>query len=75
MESDDGLAFDGRDPLRVTPEEINAAKRAWLTARDSDEESARDRAELLFDYYRFLISVEARQISDDLHSEGGANDP
>lgn len=67
MEDDD----DAPEMLRVTPAEIRAARQAWLDARDADDDVPQSRVHMLFAYYRFLISVEARQIADGLHDAGG----
>lgn len=54
--------------LRVSGAEIRQAKRDWLAARDSDADVPNARVEMLFDYYRALIRIQAQQVADDFRS-------
>jgi hypothetical protein len=52
--------------LRVSDAEIRAAKHDWLTARDAQVNETQ--VELLFGYYRMLISIQAQEIADEFRA-------
>lgn len=56
----------------VTPGEICRARRDWLAARDGEGPVADSEIDLLFEYYRFLISLQAQQIADDFRNPRNA---
>ncbi|OZB50986.1 MAG: hypothetical protein B7X40_00335 [Cellulomonas sp. 14-74-6] len=60
------MAVDPR--LRISDDEIHAAKYNWLAARDGAVDVPAERVALLFEYYRALISLQAQQLAADLRS-------
>ena len=50
----------------ISDDDVRAAKRQWLAARDGDGEVPDERVETLFERYRTLISRQAQQLADEV---------
>ena len=69
--SDDSVhgGVHGADVVRITDDDLRAAKRAWLTARDAGASEAR--VATLRESYIWVMRGQAQQIADDFRSGRG----
>ncbi|BDO40617.1 hypothetical protein [Cellulomonas sp. NTE-D12] len=71
MDAGDEHSMAVNPPLFISDDEIHAARYDWLAARDADADVPPERVALLFEYYRALISLQARQLADEFRARRG----